>query len=400
MKRLLQINTTVGRSAPGVIADAIGRMAEANGWESHIAYGRPSSVDRVDPCNNLYRIGSSFSIGIHGVSSRIFDNHGSNSRRATKSLLKYIEKLAPDLIHLHNIHGYYLNYKILFDFLRTAGIPVVWTLHDVWPITGHCAFFNQMNCIRWRMGCHDCPSKHSYPASIWRDHSPENYDAKRRCFTGVPGMHLTAVSSWLKNTIEESYLGDYPVEVIYNGVNIGNYIEHTRPRRSPLLLGVAYKWVDLKGLDDFARLRAALPLSYRIRLVGLTPKQIAKLPRGIEGIERVDDPEKLMRLYSQSSVLVNLSHGETFGMVSIEAQNCGTPVICYNVGGAPETISQGTGLVVPHGDISAVARAVKRIVSSPDEFSAGRCREHVAANFNRDSNFQKYFDLYERITAR
>lgn len=303
------------------------------------------------------------------------------------------------MIHLHNIHGYYLNYKLLFDFLRTAGVPVVWTLHDVWPITGHCAFFDQMNCIRWRAGCHDCPSKHSYPASLWRDHSPENYDKKRRCFTGVPKLHITAVSKWLKTTIEESYLGDYPVEVIYNGINIGNTVEHTRTSRSPLLLGVAYKWVDLKGLDDFARLRAALPSSYRIRLVGLTSKQIKRLPRGIEGIERVNDPEKLMRLYSQASVLMNLSHGETFGMVSIEAQNCGTPVICYNVGGAPETIAPGTGLVVPHRDINAVVRAVKRIVSSPEEFSPERCREHVAGRFNRDVNFQSYFDLYNRLTT-
>ncbi|MDE6287683.1 MAG: glycosyltransferase, partial [Muribaculaceae bacterium] len=336
MKKLLQINTTVGRTAPGVIAAAIGRLAEANDWESHIAYGRPSSVDRVDPCNNLYRIGSPFSIALHGMSSRFFDNHGCNSRGATKDLLKYIEHLGPDLVHLHNIHGYYLNYRLLFDFLRGAGIPVVWTLHDVWPITGHCAFFNQKNCIRWRMGCHDCPSKRSYPASLWRDHSPENYETKRRCFTGVPRMQLTAVSGWLKNTIEESFLGDYPVDVIYNGINVSNHVEHTRSRRSPLLLGVAYKWVDLKGLDDFGRLRAALPSGFRIRLVGLTQKQIKKLPRGIEGVERIDDPEKLMRLYAQASVLVNLSHGETFGMVNIEAQNCGTPVICYNVGGAPE----------------------------------------------------------------
>lgn len=400
MKKLLQINTTVGRTAPGVIADSIGRMAEANGWESYIAYGRPSSVDRVDPCNNLYRIGSPFSIGIHGVSSRLLDNHGCRSHHATKSLIRYIERLAPDLIHLHNIHGYYLNYTILFDFLRTAGIPVVWTLHDVWPLTGHCAFFDQMSCIRWRMGCHDCPGKHSYPASLWRDHSAENYEKKRRCFTGVPNLHVTAVSKWLKATIEESYLGDYPVEVIYNGINIGNHIEHTRTRRSPLLLGVAFKWEERKGFEDFMLLRAALPSSFRIRLVGLTPKQIKCLPRGIEGIERINDPEKLMRFYSQASVMINLSHGESFGMVSIEAQNCGTPVISYNVGGTPETIASGTGLVVPHRDINSVVRAVKRIVSSPEEFTAEQCREHVAANFNRDVNFRKYFDLYERMTAR
>lgn len=402
MKRLLQINTTVGRTAPGLIADDIDRMATAAGWDCHLAYGRsgPIAAD-FDPASR-HRLATTLSVSWHGAMTRVADRHGLHSAGPTRRLIALINDLRPDVIQLHNIHGYYLHYPLLFDFLRESRIPVVWTLHDLWPLTGHCAFFDAEGCDGLARGCGGCPRRGVYPGSLFLTRARANFRTKREAFAGLDRLHLVAVSQWVARQLPGSVLGQYPVTVITNGVELPVAEQYPLPPQSdgrPLALGVAYNWEQRKGLDDFSKLRRYLPPHWRIRLIGLNRRQIASLPDGIEGIGRVADGAELRRHYAAADVLVSLSHGETLGMVSLEAQACGTPVVMYAVGGCPETIAPDTGIAVPVGDAQAAARAVEAVAADRRRFSPEACRANVAARFSRTANYSKYIALYESLAA-
>lgn len=392
MKTLLQINTTLGWNATGHITDTIGRMALANGWESYIAFGR-GALPLENP-SNIIKVGNSTDHNLHGFITRLGDAHGLGSREATDNLIRQIEQIAPDVIQLHNIHGYYLNYRLLFDFLKRSGIPVVWTLHDCWPFTGHCAYYEFSNttksCPKWQNGCHDCPKTAEYPKSLV-DRSRRNFELKREAFTGVGNLHIVAVSQWLKGEVGKSFLKDYPVEVIYNGVDIPE-IQPKKSREGVDVLSVASVWDERKGLRTFYRLREILPESYRITLVGLTRRQIRRLPAGITGAERTDSREELNRLYAGADVYVSASVSETLGMTSLEAQAAGTPVAAYASGGIPETI--GCGVAVAPGDVMKLAKAVADIAARPVD--AAKCRGWVRERFSHD-NFLQYLALYDRL---
>ena len=397
MKTILQINTNVGWNSTGRIAEDLGRMAIDAGWESYIAYGRrmkgePQSVSR------LIKIGGRNHVNLHALSTRVFDNHGLCSHRETLDFVRQIDELRPDIVHLHNIHGYYLNYEVLFDYLARTGLPVVWTLHDCWPFTGHCAYFDSANCSRWQTGCFDCPLKAQYPASRVFDRSRQNYIDKLRAFTRLSDLHIVGVSQWVKDTVAQSFLKDYPAYVIRNGIE-------PRPlddvaREPKLLLGCASVWDERKGLKSFFELRRMLPADYRIVLIGLTPSQIRNLPAGIEGHQRISDRASLRQWFQRAAVFVNPSVSENLPVTNLEVQDCGTPVVCYDSGGMRETVSPRSGIVVPQGDIDALAAAIRRVTLSPESFSAEDCRRNVRENFDSAVNYRAYIQLYESLVDR
>lgn len=398
MKRLLQVNTTMGRTAPALIADELDRLATAAGWDCHLAYGRPGPLaGGFDPASR-HRLASTAEVAWHGAMTRLADRHGLHSQRATERLCRLIDRLQPDVVHLHNIHGYYLHYPVFFRYLRRSGLPVVWTLHDLWPLTGHCAFFASDRCQGLARGCAGCRRKGVYPGSLLLSRAEANFREKQAAFAGLDRLHLVAVSQYVADCLPGSILGEYPVTTIYNGVDMPAHVPRAATD-SPLALGVAYRWDERKGLADFVELRRRLPDDWRIRLIGLTKKQIAALPGGIEGCERVDSPAELRRHYAEATVLVSLSHGESLGMVSLEAQACGAPVVMYDAGGCAETIAPDTGLAVARGDVAAAARACEAIAAGLTRFSPQACRANVAARFDRVANFSKYLALYESLTT-
>lgn len=256
MKRLLQINITANWGSHGKIAEGIGRLAMDHGWESVIAYGRWSNPSQ----SRLYHIGSMMDERWHCMAARLLDNQGLMSRGATARLIAFINNYRPSLIHLHNIHGYYLHYPMLFEYLSQAGIPVVWTLHDCWPFTGHCANYIYADCEKWQTHCHHCPQIGTYPKSYFMDRSARNYDLKRTAFTSVPRLTIVPVCQWLKNEVARSFLKDLSVHRIYNGIDLDVF----RPSADKetvkkkygisadkhLILGVASNWYR-KGLEDF-----------------------------------------------------------------------------------------------------------------------------------------------------
>lgn len=391
MPKLLQINVDSALYSCGKICEDISKVAQRNGWETWIAYGR----EHKDGVNKEIKIGSWADVYLHWAVQRVFDNEGRGSRRATRKLVEQIKEIDPDLIHIHLIHDHYLNYPVLFEYLSKAKIPVVWTQHDCWNLTGHCYHFVSANCDRWKTECHDCPLIHSYPNNLL-DRSRKNYLQKREAFTSVENLNIVSCSHWLDGFVAESFLQNKNHLVIHNGVDI-NRFKPTVPKREKFtIIGVALPWSKAKGIDDYFRLREILPQEdYDIIMVGLSPEQKKSLPAGIIGIERTHNVDELVELYSSSHALVNTTYADNFPTINIEALACGTPVITYMTGGSPEAIDEKTGMVVEQGNIDALAEAIKQMRENP--LSSDDCRKRAVEFFDKDKCFEKYIELYNKL---
>ena len=361
----------------------------AANWGSH---GRiAEEIDLFDHC-------------LHGAQSLLLDRHGLASCGPTKKLIREIEQIKPDLIHLHNIHGFYLNYPILFRYLSTVDIPVVWTLHDCWAFTGHCAWPIHGHCDRFQKQCCHCPlQSKGYPKSFLLDRSRSNFKLKKRYFRSLQDLHLVTVSRWLEQQVRLSFMQDMDIRTIYNGLDTEVFRPSGTPPTSvtdghPLVLGVCNAWYDWKGLDDMAALREILPDDYEVMVVGVNEDQMHRLPEGITCIRRTDSVSQLAEIYSQADVFVNPSKVESFGMTTAEALSCGTPSIVYDTSACPEVVDNLTGRVVPLGDVNALAKAVMEICSLPGrEAMRQACRERAIRLFNRQDRYKEYLQLYNEV---
>ncbi len=332
MKTLLQINTVVNSGSTGRIAEDIGKFVINNGWESYIAYG----LNDMPSASQKIKIGHSIDIILHFRKTQLLDRHGFGSKCATKRLIRRIKEIKPDVIHLHNLHGYYINIRVLFNYLSQANIPVVWTLHDCWAYTGHCAYHDMANCIRWETGCYSCPLSYYYPGSKLLDNSKKNYRQKRELFTSVSNMTMVAVSKWHAGNIARSFLNKYPIRVIYNGIDTDVFrpypsvrAEYNIPDDKFMVFGVANIWEIRKGLEDFVALSRVVGEDTQIVLVGLPQEKIDALPENIIGIPRTENMKRLAELYSSADVHACLSVLETMGMTIYESLSCGTPAVVY-----------------------------------------------------------------------
>lgn len=401
MKKVLIINATANSGSTGRIAENIGRTAIVNGYDSYFAYGR---IARDSQCK-LVRIGSDMDIKLHGLQSRIFDNHGFASTRATQMFVEEIKRIQPDIINIHNIHGYYANMEVLLEYLATTNIPVVWTLHDCWNFTGHCAFFDYAGCERWKTHCHHCHRKKGYPSSYIFDSSSKNYEKKKTLFGRMHNLHFVTPSQWLADLTKESFLSQFPVHVINNGLDLSVfkpvYNEKTKNKLGlisdqKVILGVASVWHKRKGLDDFVQLAKALP-EHKVVLVGLTEKQVQELPQAMIGVTRTENTRGLAELYSMADVFVNPTYADNFPTTNIEALACGTPVITYRTGGSPESVSEKTGLIVEKGNIESLVISVKQILSSDREKNRIECRKRAEQLYDQNKLFQDYINLFDNI---
>lgn len=401
MPTLLQINTTANWGSTGKITEQIGLHAMANGWRSIIAYGYYLNPSKSE----LIKIGSKWSVRWHRQISKYGMGDGRASKCATKALIKQIEAIKPDIIHLHNIHGLYLNYPILFDYLNSVGIPVVWTMHDCWPFTGRCAYFDAVQCTRWQRGCGECPALQLYPKTK-RDTSAENFELKRKLFTAKHPLVLVPVSNWLKELVGQSMLRECRCQVIHNGIDIESF----KPTQADslkgasdkhLILGVAAQWGERKGLEEFYKLRNRLDVdTYDIALIGLSDEQIAALPAGITGIRRTQNVGELAAYYTRASVFVNPTYSDNYPTTNLEAMACGTPVITYRTGGSPEALTPDTGVVVEQGDIEALTEAITMVCNKGKEHYHDACRRRAEEHFDKQICFEKYLDLYNELLTK
>lgn len=402
MPKVLQINSTANSASTGRIAEQIGQLAIEAGWDSYIAYGRTCNASR----SNLIRIGGKKDSYIHGFCSLLLDNHGLSSKSATKAFVENIKVISPDIIHLHNIHGYYINYEILFDYLATSNIPVVWTLHDCWAYTGHCSHYADINCTKWQSYCEACPKRHAYPKSLFLDGSSRNYEKKKHCFNSVKNLTLVPVSLWLEDEAKKSFLKDNQIRCILNGVDIDHFhptdkAQATREKYGlnckKVLLGVASAWGPRKGWQDYIKLSQLLSDDYKIVMVGVTEKQAKELPDNILTIQRTESVEKLADMYSMADVVLNLSDEESFGLTTAEGFASGTPSIVYNCTASPELITPDTGIVIEKGDIKALIEAITTITSKGKEYYSANCRNRAVECYDKNKNYQQYIELYKEL---
>ena len=386
--RVLQINI-FGNLSTGKIAVDIYKTLKANGHDGAIAYARNQIEDGVPHII----IGNKFDVYAHGIMTRLTDKTGFYSKRATLHLIDKIKEYDPDVIHLHNLHGYYINIEILFNYLKVCGKKIIWTLHDCWPITGHCCYFDFCGCDKWKSGCFDCPQLDTYPKSL-KDGSRWNYMRKKELFCGVPDMTVVSVSNWLDGIVSQSYLNKYMHVVIHNGIDLDRFkpTQSDFRRRNGLedkyiILGVASEWSARKGFEDFLRLADMLDENYRIVLVGLNDKQIKRLKPNMLGIRRTNSVRELAEIYSAADVFFTATYEDKYPTVNLEAIACGTSVVTYNTGGSPEGVPHGCGAVVDKGDIEAAARLMKKGLGKPDESKR--------VLFDKERCFRKYIDLYK-----
>lgn len=402
MPILLQINVTRNVGSTGTITEAIANIARANGWVSYIASGRykkPSDSHTI-------QIGSWIDTCIYGVQTRIFDRHGLGSEQATQKFIEQIKVIKPDIIHLHNLHGYYINIRILFNFLSKSNIPIVWTLHDCWPLTGHCAHFDFASCDKWKTECYKCPEKRAYPASLFLDRSTENYYLKKALFTSVKKMVIVPVSNWLKDIVLESFLGRIPVQTIHNGIDTSVFkpqknSQQTREKycigQRFMLLGVASPWTRRKGLNDFIELSGLLNEDEVILLVGLNSNQVRQLPPKIIGLTKTENRQDLIDIYSAADLFINPTWEDNFPTTNLESLACGTPLATYRTGGSVEAVSSETGFIVDQGDIPELIKVIRYVKKIGKNTFSEACRKRAIDNYSKDDRFVEYLTLYESL---
>ena len=363
--KYLFINSVAGFGSTGRIAAEKCRELMAEGHDCVLAFGRDAAN-----CEDIttVRIGSPLDYKLHAVRCRLLDDHGFGSKAATGRFLDWVKQYDPDVIWLHNIHGYYIHIGLLFDYLRTCGKEIIWTLHDCWAFTGHCAYFDFARCDKWKTGCYSCPQKKAYPASQGLDGSRGNYQKKQALFTGIPNLRLTVPSYWLEKRVKQSFLRDYPVEVIYNAINRdvfkptpGHFRETHGLEGKIVLLGVASVWDARKGLQDFVELSGMLDDRYKIVLIGLTQEQISALPESILGLPRTNSMAELVAAYTEADIFLNPSVEETFGMTAMEARACGTEAVVYRDTACEEIVNQFGGIAVPQGAAHLLA-AIEKLI--------------------------------------
>lgn len=398
--RLLQINTDVNTGSTGRIAEDIGRVAMEKGHESYIAYGRG---DRPS-ASKLIKIGTSTDIYNHVLQTRLFDRHGLASVRSTKKLIKQIDEIKPDVVGLHNLHGYYINIEILFNYLSEKNIPVLWTLFDCWAFTGHCSYFDDIDCKKYKTQCEKCPKKKFYPSSYFIDNSFNNFNIKKSLFNSVERLELIVHSKWLQQLVKSSFLSNLPLHTLPSGIDLDTFIpcdsnlkEKHALQEKKVILGCASPWSERKGLKDFIKVRALLPDNYAIVLIGLNQKQIKDMPEGIIGVERTEDVHELAQWYSLADVFVNPTYQDNFPTTNLESLACGSPVITYNTGGSPEAIDEHTGIVVDKGDIDGLKSAIDLVLNKGKDYYREACRTRAEKLFNKNDRFQDYIEIFQKL---
>ena len=398
--KVLQINTVVDFGSTGRTVSELAYSINLNGDECYCAYGQKKSS-----LKNSFKIGTRLENHLHNIGSRIFGKQGYFTVWGTKSLIRYIETIQPDVIHLRNLHGNYLNLKILFNYLSKANVPVVWTLHDCWAFTGKCAHYTNVECYKWQTHCFDCPQVKKYPPSLFFDRSEMMFSDKKKWFTSVNNMTIITVSHWLAREAEKSFLSKYPIIPIYNWINqeifkpgSSNLVEkYGISKNKFVILGISAGWGNNNTkLSDFIDLSKLITSDMQLILVG-GEKEPGCIPKYIKHLPYINNVEELAQIYSLADVYVHLSVEDTFGKVIAEAMSCGTPAIVYNSTACPEIIGKGCGYVVEKRDISGIYKALLKIKKNGKQKYSAKCIQHVSDNFDYKRNTGRTIQLYKSL---
>lgn len=393
--KIVQINSFCGNGSTGKICVGISKLLCAKGIENYILYASgdsdyPYGIKCAEPLPKL-----------QALRSRILGNYGFNSRKSTQRLIGELERIGPDVVHLHNLHAHNCNLEMLMGYFREKGTKLVWTFHDCWAFTAYCPHFVMAGCDQWKTGCHHCVQSRSF--SWFADRSSWLYEKKKAAFSGL-NMTIVTPSQWLADLVKESFLKDYPVMVVNNGINLDVFKptasvfrkKHGIPEEKFILLGVAIQWIPRKGADVFIRLAKRLdPKKFQIVLVGTDDDIDRQLPENVISIHRTANQAELAEIYTAADLFVNPTREEVFGLVNVEALACGTPVLTFRTGGSPECIDEMSGAVVDCDDEDALYEQILRIAHT-HPYSTDDCISR-AGRFSEEKKFAEYIELYQNL---
>ncbi len=394
--KILEINSVPYGSTCNIMTE-IYSLAVQDGLNIRTATGYSTHPNKNLPKNHI-AIGSVGSKLLHILLAKITGYNGCFSAFSTIKLLRYIKAENIDLLHFHNLHGWYINLPILFGFVKKNNIPVVWTLHDCWSFTGQCPHFTMEKCEKWRDGCYKCPQYHLYPSS-YVDKTKTMWHLKKKWFTGVKDLTIVTPSRWLGNLVKESFLKEYPVKVINNGINLtifkptqSEFRKKYQLEKKHIVLGVSFGWSEKKGLDVFEELSRRLGDNYQMVLVGTNDETDKRLPKNIISIHTTQNQTELAEIYSAADVFVQPTREENYPTVNMEALACGTPIVTFNTGGCAEIHNDTCGVTVECDDIEAVSDEIRQICET-NKFSQECCVER-AVNFDSHKRMNEYIKLY------
>ena len=398
---ILQINSTLNLGSTGRIVEQISLMAEVQGWNCYIAHGaRFVNASKI----HSIQIGTKWGNILHAIMGEYFGLHGFGSTLATYMFIRKVKKINPDVIHLHNLHGYYINIAILFRYLAKANIPVIWTLHDCWSFTGHCTHFESQGCYKWKTECEDCPLQMLQYKSRLIDRSKRNFRIKKKLYSNIKNLTITPVSNWLGDLVKESILKDHKIQVIHNGIDLDLFKPCLSDIKERIGIGKDKKMIlgvvdsGFKGKKEFIEL--SKDSNYQVVIVGMRKKWKKGIPDNIICIPRTNSQKELAEFYSAADVYVNPTQNDTFPTTNIESIACGTPVVTYNAGGSPEILDEHTGIVVNRDDINALHKAIDSILANGKQYYLNACRNRAVQNYNKNERFRDYLNLYSELLRK
>ncbi len=389
--KIVQINSVCGSGSTGKICVAISELLSEKGVENYILYALGNTSY---PLGRKYM--SSFEVKLQALKSRIFGNYGFQSKSATKRLIKELDRISPDIVHLHNLHSHNVHLRMLFSCLKERNVKVFWTFHDCWAFTGYCCHYDMIGCKQWKNACVECPKRRHY--SWFFDRSGHVFEKKKKLLEGIDITVITP-SRWLAEQVKQSFLEALNVRVIYNGIDLSVFYPQTSDFRQRyhlenkyIILGVAFDWGQRKGLDVFIEFAMRLDDRFRIVMVGTNEDIDRQLPDNIISIHRTQDQKELAEIYTAADLFINPTREEVLGLVNIEALACGTPVVTFETGGSPECIDETCGVVVEKDDIDKMLNTVIEICETKP-FYEKDCIKH-ACLFDADQKFTEYVNLY------
>lgn len=402
--KILQINLTYKMGSTGKIMADLNDVLKQYGHEGYMLCGYANGGEGISNLYCFHNAHNDFYVRRDLLESRITGRMGYSKKHQTKKAIQWIEKIHPDIVHLHNIHGNWIQIFILMDYLRKNKIPVVWTLHDCWSFTGRCSHFSMVNCEKWKSGCYKCNNKEVYPITYFFDFCRRMWKDKKEAFSSLPSVHIVTPSKWLSQYVKDSYLKKYSVTIINNGIDIEQFCPQTIQNKyydslagKKIILSVASSWSERKGLLDIYELKKYLDSKeYKIVIVGLNSRQLNEVPDGILGIGRTQNVKELASIYSGATVFVNPTYEDNYPTVNLEAIACGIPVVTYKTGGSGECVTKDTGVVVEQGDLKGMAIQVKKITENIGKYKVC-CRKYAEDYFDKRTKYAEYVKLYENI---
>jgi len=393
------INSVIGYGSTGHIVEAILKRIEHAGFEGHVFFGYGQTERK-----NATRIASPLYTKFNILKTRILGKHAFYSKLATRRLVKALIAYNPDIIHLEQIHGHYINIPILFNYFASINTPVLWTMHDCWAFTGHCAHYEQIGCLKWKTECHHCPQLRQYPKSLFFDRSKESWNDKKHFFNLSKNITITTPSKWLATQLSQSFLSSIPCYVINNGIDLTVFKRQNKSdlkqkfniQESFIVLGMYHKWLNPLHQEQAIELIKANQ-HIRFILIGESPTANISLPKNVTSVAHIASPAELAKYYAVADVFVNLTLEDTFPTVNLEALACGTPVITFDSGGSAETVSNKTGLVIQKQDFASLSTAIQAVKNKTFIFNSEACSQRAFKYYNQENCFDDILRLYKTL---